>query len=259
LVGTDVWLKTQYIDAIEEATKDILQAGSCLMLAHNMVVPTDAVKQSNTCIYEYKVWDATETDEALRELLVSISKVEDYTTCTATLLSYPAQKLALSNFKNKYVEFGEKFKGEDACTLLSLVDRLSALVFPEEWQVQIETMPCLRHSYSEKYTVRECYGEEGFLNVDIEVGLPTVVKKFMKVTPLNYEGYELFREPGHIFAIGSTTNQLKYLKGNEGIDWNSDSMPLCKVIMMPEPCQTYLISEEIALAIAALENTTQDC
>jgi hypothetical protein len=78
------------------------------MLAHNMVVPTDAVKQSSTCIYEYKVWDATETDEALRELLVSISKMKDYT--TATLLSYPAQKLALSNFKNKYVEVGEKFK-----------------------------------------------------------------------------------------------------------------------------------------------------
>ena len=250
LVGTDVGLKTQYMNAIEEATKDFLQAGSCLMLAHNMVVPTDAVKQSSTCIYEYKAWDAAETDEALKELLVLISKMKDYT--TATLLGDAAQKLALSNFKEKYVEIGEKFK-DDACTLLSVVDRLSALVFPEEWQGQIETMACLRHSYSEKYTVRECYGGEGFLNVDIEVGLPTVVKKFMKVTPLNYEGYELYREPGHIFAIDSTTNQLKYLKCNEGIDWNSDSMPLCKAIPMPEPCQTFLISEEISLAIAACD------
>ncbi len=96
------------------------------------------------------MWDAIETDEALKQLLVLISKMKDYT--TATLLSNATQKLALSNFKSKYVEAGEKFK-DDACTLLSVVDRLSALVFPEEWQGQIETMPCLRHSYSEKYTV----------------------------------------------------------------------------------------------------------
>ena len=211
-----------------------------------MLLPASEPKTSSSCVYTVVPFDTVKMDSRFSEMSKLGTQVTSYT--AATIKTDETQKATFSQLKGKYVEVSVEYK-EKACGLLNLVDRLFSLRFPEEWRGNIETLPCLMHSYSEQYVVQECHKQEGFLNCDLEIGLPTVIKGVKTVIPLNYDGYQLYAPEGHTWAIKLESQQLVQLSCHMGMDWNSHTMPLCKVIPVQEPCMTSLLSSEISMVL----------
>jgi hypothetical protein len=139
---------------------------------------------------------------------------------------------------------------ENSCEWLNYIDRIYALEFMPELQGIIETASCLRHSYSKRYLVRSCGKTPTGLSCELEIGLPKTVKKFKTLIPLNYFNYQLYAEPEAKFGLEVATNQIKLLTCEKDVEWNSLTMPLCKIDNLLEPCHAALIAEEIDLAIA---------
>jgi hypothetical protein len=255
LIGTDIMVLTAHNLVMDQAAKTYAEGDMCLSSAIKITIPALEAKISSSCVYTVKPYPAEEIDEAIQQMVKLADSMKTYV--FEELATDAAKRSSVSKVKAKYLDLAGIYK-EKSCELLNTVDRLSALQFNEEFRGLIETLPCITHSYAEKYLIKHCAKEPQGLNCFLEVGLPLVTKKFMKLVLLNYENSQLYIPESTFLAIDMESHMLKTLNCQDSLAVNSDSMPLCVATNLPEPCMTSLLGQDIVQSMLTCEFTVTE-
>jgi len=166
----------------------------------------------SSCVLEYPLIDSSILTEGAKFLQTKSLELSGVTTDVA--MKADSTKMAsLSNFITAFNSVCADWHNQIS-NIISEMDVLDGLVFPEGLKGKLETVSCLNGNgfEFEQITVLSSTPISTGLIIELDVGTPSSLKEMVHLIPIAYEGICLKGESDHIyFARESATNVVKLL------------------------------------------------
>jgi hypothetical protein len=133
-------------------------------------------------------------------------------------------------------------------SIISVMDIIDELKFPEAMRGRLETASCLKGSRIEyeKINVISSTAAKTGLNIELDVGVPTATKDMIHLMPVPYGGVALQGEAnGALFAKEVGSYEIKLLNCSTDLIYIHEKAPSCRVLPLAEDCREGLKADDI--------------
>ncbi len=231
---TDADLKKQFVKSLDEANVSFQEASECLGQILILTKGTTNFKNNLQCQYTHPTPTISSLNESLKTIEVTATNVgSDW--IPDEFKTDKQKQLMLEAFINTYRDVAAQWE-VNFCGLLSMVDTLNGLEFPQTLRGVVEQIDCLKLTKNEKVIVQNCVSSAAEFTCHLLFDQPIDTKEVIPMVPLIYTvsgygyGLKLDNADRQQFVKEKSTGQIKIMDCPHLTNLESQQSPQCTFV-----------------------------
>jgi hypothetical protein len=231
---TDAELKKQFVKSLDKANVSFQEASECLGQILILTKGTTKFKRNLQCQYDHPTPTISSLNESLKTIEVTAPNVgSDW--LPDEFKTDKQKQLMLEAFINTYRDVAAQWES-NFCGLLSMVDTLNGLEFPQVLKGVVEQIDCLKLTKNEQVIVQNCVSSPAEFTCHLLFNQPIDTKEVIPMAPLIYTvngygyGLKLDNSDRQQFVKEKSTGQIKIMDCPHLTDLESQQSPQCTFV-----------------------------
>jgi hypothetical protein len=250
---TDADLKKKFTKALDEANVSFHEASECLGQILILTKGTSKFKRNLQCQYDHPTPTISSLNESLKTMEVTAVNVgSDW--LPDEFKTDKQKQLMLEAFINTYRDVAIQWE-TNFCRLLSMVDTLNGLEFPQTLRGVVEQIDCLKLTKNEQIIVQNCISSPSDFTCHLLFNQPIDTKEVIPMVPLIYTmgsykyGVKVNNEGRQQFVKEKSTGQIKIMDCSHLTELESQQSPQCTfvtAVLFLDTCLKSLQMDDVA-------------
>jgi hypothetical protein len=250
---TDADLKKKFTKALDEANVSFQEASECLGQILILTKGTSKFKRNLQCQYDHPTLTISSLNESLKTMEVTAVNVgSDW--LPDEFKTDKQKQLMLEAFINTYRDVAIQWE-TNFCRLLSMVDTLNGLEFPQTLRGVVEQIDCLKLTKNEQIIVQNCISSPSDFTCHLLFNQPIDTKEVIPMVPLIYTvgsykyGLKVDNEGRQQFVKEKSTGQIKIMDCSHLTELESQQSPQCTfvtAVLFLDTCLKGLQMDDVA-------------
>jgi hypothetical protein len=253
---TDADLKKQFVKSLDEANVSFQEASECLGQILILTKGTTNLKNNLQCQHTHPTPTISSLNESLKTIEVTATNVgSDW--LPDEFKTDKQKQLMLEAFINTYRDVAAQWE-VNFCGLLSMVDTLNGLEFPQTLKGVVEQIDCLKLTKNEKVIVQNCVSSAAEFTFHLLFDQPIDTKEVIPMVLLIYtvngygNGLKLDNADRQQFVKEKSTGQIKIMECPHLTNLESQQSPQCTFVtpvLFLDTCLKGLQMDDVATVL----------
>ena len=242
LFASSATMSTKYLNAIQPGETYLIMAKELFSHLYSFMNLKENLPPQSSCVYNYTLVEKAYLAEGVNYLLQKQLALHEAGLDTS-IDNQAAVETFIGIFNSVCYDWYAHIS-----TVISNLDVLYGLQFPENLKGHLETLSCLKGTnieFEQITVISSTPGRLG-LSIELDIGVPAARKEIVHLLPITYNGVQLRGEAKDVYFTGEVdTNKVKLLNCTTDNEWVNKKSPVCHEIAMNENCKHGLMSDDV--------------
>jgi len=246
LFTSSATLSTKYLTAISPGEIYLAKAKDLYKHLYTFMTLSLNWPPESTCMFNYTLVEKAFLAEGVKYLKAKQLELSGLVTGLDTSADKENQA-TVENFIGNFNSICYMWYVHIA-TVISNLDTLDGLEFPENLKGHLESLSCLEGEGIEFEKIKVISSKPGKLGLTIEldIGVPSTKKEMIRLTPVTYNGVQLRGEDTDIhFAQDWNNAKVKLLNCTVTNEWVNEHAPICHELKIDDNCKAGLMANDV--------------
>ena len=236
-------LSTKYKTAVQPGEIYLAMAKELFTHLYTFMDSTKDILPQSSCVYTYNLIDKSVLSESEKMLKAKQAELSVLTSGIDPKADKDNQ-VAIESFVTMFNSVCHDWYVHIS-TVISNLDTLDGLKFPENLKGHLESLACLAGNGIEFETIKVISStpvKQGLI-IELDVGVPASQKEIVTLTPITYNGVQLRGEDENVYFTRETDSTIvTLLNCTTTVEWVNSKAPFCHKVKLEENCKAGLMT-----------------
>jgi len=236
-------LSTKYKTAVQPGEVYLAMAKELFTHLYTFMDSTKDILPQSSCVYTYNLIDKSVLSENEKMLKAKQAELSALTSGIDPKADKDNQ-VAIESFVTMFNSVSHDWYVHIS-TVISNLDTLDGLKFPENLKGHLESLACLAGNGIEFETIKVISStpvKQGLI-IELDVGVPASQKEIVTLTPITYNGVQLRGEDENVYFTRETDSTIvTLLNCTTTVEWVNSKAPFCHKVKLEENCKAGLMT-----------------
>lgn len=236
-------LSTKYKTAVQPGEVYLAMAKELFTHLYTFMDSTKDVLPQSSCVYTYNLIEKSVLSESEKMLKAKQAELSVLTSGLDPKADQDNQ-VTIESFVTMFNSVCHDWYVHIS-TVISNLDTLDGLKFPENLKGHLESLDCLAGNGIEFETIKVISStpvKQGLI-IELDVGVPASQKEIVTLTPITYNGVQLRGEDENVYFTRETDSTIvTLLNCTTTVEWVNSKAPFCHKVKLEENCKAGLMT-----------------
>ena len=236
-------LSTKYKTAVQPGEVYLAMAKELFTHLYTFMDSTKDVLPQSSCVYTYNLIENSVLSESEKMLKAKQAELSVLTSGLDPKADKDNQ-VTIESFVTMFNSVCHDWYVHIS-TVISNLDTLDGLKFPEKLKGHLESLACLAGNGIEFETIKVISStpvKQGLI-IELDVGVPASQKEIVTLTPITYNGVQLRGEDENVYFTRETDSTIvTLLNCTTTVEWVNSKAPFCHKVKLEENCKAGLMT-----------------